>query len=513
MVRSPSAPAGDDPPPDIADARTLAPADRVVPTWTEPLARRASMVVGGPLGTHALVGRHWFWTPLRVVLLLATLVLAVSWLAKSPCLQTWTDGAGVERLDWRDARQYQTGCYSDTVPLFGGARLDRPGLGGFPYATSWEQGGEVRHLESPVLAGLFQWGNAKLAQAWVAAGVLPASLPVIVFFNLTAWWLALAWLVTVWALVLLCRRRPWDAALAAVSPLVLVHAFTGIDTLATAAAAVGLLAWARRRPVLAGVLLGMGGAVAPFPLLLLVPLLALCVRAGRLCAGLRAAGAAALAWGALNVPVAGLFLPGWSEGWRVALSRPPDHDSLYSVVPLLTGAPGLLPGAATTVSALLLGLVCAAVAWLALAAPRRPRLAQLCFLVVCAFLLVGTVWRPQSSLWLVPLAVLALPRWRPLLAWMLLDALVWVPRMAFYLGTDRDGLPVEWFAGAVLLRDVMVVALCVLVVREVWRPRQDVLRADGPDGHPHDNDPHGGVLDGATDAVVMRTRWRPPVSP
>lgn len=472
-----------------------------MPTWTEPLARRASAVVGGPLGSHAVVGRHWFWTPLRVVLLLAVLVLAVSWLAKSPCLQTWTDGTGVERLDWRDARQYQAGCYSDTVPLYGGARLDRPGLGGFPYATSWEQDGRVRHLESPVFAGLFQWGNAKLAQAWVAVGVLPASLPVIVFFDLTAWWLALAWLVTVWALVLLSPRRPWDAVLAAVSPLVLVHAFTGVDALATALATLGVLAWARRRPAPAGVLLGLGGAVAPFPLLLLVPLLALCVRAGRLRDGLRAAGAAALAWAALNVPLAVLFPAGWSEGLRVAVSRAPDRDSLYAVVNVLTGAPPILPGAVTVVSALLLGWACAAVAWLALAAPRRPRLAQLCFLIVCAFLLVGTAWRPQSSLWLVPLAILALPRWRPLLAWMLVDALVWVPRMAFYLGTDRDGLPVQWFAGAVLLRDLMVVALCVLVVREVWRPEKDLQRTAGPE-----DDPHGGVLDGAPDAMVVRTR-------
>ena len=53
-----------------------------------------------------------------------------------------------------------------------------------------------------------------------------------------------------------------------------------------------------------------------------------------------------------------------------------------------------------------------------------PRLAALCFLIVAAFLLVNKVWSPQYSLWLVPLAVLALPRWRVLLTWMLVDALL-----------------------------------------------------------------------------------------
>ena len=53
------------------------------------------------------------------------------------------------------------------------------------------------------------------------------------------------------------------------SPLVLVHAFTNFDPLATAFAACGMLGWARRRPVLAGVLLGLAGAAKLYPLLLL----------------------------------------------------------------------------------------------------------------------------------------------------------------------------------------------------------------------------------------------------
>jgi uncharacterized membrane protein len=55
----------------------------------------------------------------------------------------------------------------------------------------------------------------------------------------------------------------------------------------------------------------------------------------------------------------------------------------------------------------------AAIAWLALAAPRRPRLPQLCFLVLAAFLITNKVWSPQYVVWLVPLAVLARPRYGP----------------------------------------------------------------------------------------------------
>ena len=97
------------------------------------------------------------------------------------------------------------------------------------------------------------------------------------------------------------------------------------------------------------------------------------------------------------------------------------------------------------------------------------------------------MWSPQYSLWLVPLAVLALPRWGLLLGWMVVDALVWVPRMFYYLTPAAKGLPPDWFLGAVLARDAMVVLLCVLVVRSVLRPATDpvrILGMDDPDWPP-----------------------------
>ena len=115
---------------------------------------------------------------------------------------------------------------------------------------------------------------------------------------------------------------------------------------------------------------------------------------------------------------------------------------------------------------------------LALKCPRPPRLAPLCFLVVASFLLVNKVWSPQYSLWLVPLAVLAVPHRRLLLGWMTVDALVWPATMLSYLGTDKKGLPTDWFLGTVLVRDAVVVALCVLVVRTVLAPGRDLGRVD-----------------------------------
>jgi uncharacterized membrane protein len=132
----------------------------------------------------------------------------------------------------------------------------------------------------------------------------------------------------------------------------------------------------------------------------------------------------------------------------------------------------------------------------------------LVFLVVAAFLLTNKVWSPQYSLWLVPLAALALPHRRILLAWMTVDALVWIPRLLFLYGEQNKGLPEQWFTGTVLIRDVAVMTLCALVIRQIYRPELDLVR-----DHGRIDDPSGGPFEWAPDDPPSwwpRKGWRPP---
>jgi uncharacterized membrane protein len=296
-----------------------------------------------------------------------------------------------------------------------------------------------------------------------------------------------------------------------------VQVFTNFDAIATAFAACGLLAWSRRRPALAGTLLGLGAAAKLYPAFFLLPMLLLCLRTGKVDAWLRAFTGAVVAWLAVNLPIMLLYHAGWWEFFRLNAQRGMDPDSVYNVISYFTGWPGFdpnlgphqNPNVLNTVTTSLLLLACLGIAWLALAAPRRPRLAQLCFLLVAAFLLTNKVWSPQYSLWLVPLAMLAIPRWKLLLAWMVLDSLVWFPRMYYYLelalasqhGDDR-GLPQGWFLGMVIIRDLAVIGLCALIVRDIYRPSRDLVRMAG------DDDPTGGFLDGAPDRFVLRRSTR-----
>jgi uncharacterized membrane protein len=436
-----------------------------------------------------LVGRSRFWTPLRVVLLIAVAVLAVGWLGKAACLQQYPSANGGPALDWRNNRQYVAMCYSDTVPLY---RIEGLDTGALPYRDPWP-GTTDRFSEYPVLTGLAQWATARLADGWLWLGervpLWPVGLAEVVYFDLAAVWLSFAWLVVVWAVHGLRPERPWDAALIALSPLALVHVLTASDAAATACAAAGLLALARGRPLLAGALIGLGGGFGIWPLVLLLPVALVAARRARALVALRVTTAAAVVWAAANLPVAVLYPRGWSEFFRLQLRRGADVDSLWFAVSSLTGRPGLdgalpdgaTPVALTTVSVALFVACCAGIGVLAWRAPRPPRLASLAFLLVAALLLTGKAWSPQWSLWLVPLAVLALPRWRPLLAWMAVDALLWVPRMSYFVGPGGRGLTPEWFLGAVLVRDAVVLGLCALVVRSVLRPGTDPVRLLGDD--------------------------------
>jgi uncharacterized membrane protein len=465
--------------------------DRVVPSWTDPVVAQATEAVGGPWGRHAVTGRALFWTPLRVCLLFTTLVLALAWIKQAPC----SDG------NWTGWLQYTHFCYSDTVPLFG---LHELGAGALPYLDA--------AVEYPVATGGFMAAAAALARVYdgaaQAVGALPDVPPVQSYYVVTCLLLSACALLTTRAVLGLSGRRPWDAAMVGLSPLLFVHAFTNWDLFAVALASLGLWAWARERPVLAGVLLGLGAAAKLYPALLLVALFLLCLRAGRLKVWLRTAVAAGLAWLAVNAPIALLATDNWLRFFSLNRTRPADPDTIWNLLlhatdhRLLDGplADGQTPSTLNAVVAVALVAMVAGAAWLTLAAPVRPRVAQLAFLLVAGFLLLNKVWSPQYSLWLLPLAVLARPKWRALLLWQVTEALLWVPRLLWYLGTDNRGVEVEWFFLGVVVRDVAVLVLIALVVRDILRPDGDVVRTSWPGT----DDPAGGPLDGSNDMVTLR---------
>jgi uncharacterized membrane protein len=453
--------------------------DAVRPTDDDPVVAALSRGIGGPAGDRA--GRHPWWTPLRVVLALTAVVFALGLVQKAPCAHAkWTDTQS----------RYADMCYSDLPYLYVGrgfAELD------WPYSDSIQVRDRYDVMEYPVGIAYYAFGTAEITH-WITGfpNLAPRGAmsqadmygdPVIVreslvFTAVDAVGFGICALVAAWLLTGLHRRRPWDAAVFALSPVLLFEGLINWDLLAVAAVAGALWAQSRDRPVLTGVLIGLGTALKLYPLFLLGALLVIWGRQRRWRDLLVATVSGAACWAVVNAPA---YLSGrheWSVFWTFNAKRGADLGSLWLVGQQMFGGT-VSPHTINVWSWLLFGLWCLAVAALGLLAPQTPRMAQLGFLIVLGFLLVNKVYSPQYALWLLPLAVMARPRWRDQLIWqsgeIFYFASVW-----WYLGTwlnPAGGGEAGFYWLAVGIRVAAQLYLGAVVVRDVLLPEYDVVRA------------------------------------
>ena len=457
--------------------------DRVHPTLDDPVVTALSDSVGGPVGEHT--GRHRWWTPVRVVLALTALCFAIGMVQKAPChVASWQDG---------DA-QYSQMCYSDLPYLYTGRGFVELN---WPYTDDPQVRDRYDVMEYPVGIAYYAWGAAWVTH-WLngSPDITPrfsqgvgslfsdeeVSKEIRIFVAVNAVGFAVAALLAAWLLSGVNPRRPWDAALFALSPALALSALVNWDMLAVLLVAAALWAWARDRPVLTGVLIGLGTATKLFPLLLLGGILVICLRDRRVRDFVLTTGAAVVAWVLANLPA---YLTGreqWRVFWHFNEERGADLGSIWLV---LSQARDVTFQASTinTASWVFLGAWCLGVLAIGLRAPETPRLAQLGFLVVAGFLLVNKVYSPQYVLWLLPLAVIARPRWRDQLIWqggeVIYFAMVW-----WYLGHFLDpaaGGDSGFYWLAIGLRMLTELYLVAIVTRDILNPWHDpVLRAEPP---------------------------------
>ncbi len=458
------------------------------PTKEDAVAATGSELIGGPIGRHALLGTSW-WTPVRVIALVMLGMFALSMVQKLPCYDgAWYFGVNT---------QYTHACYSDIPHLYEG-RGFADGL--VPYFDKLN--GDMEYLEYPVLTGVFME---------VAAWLTPGSGSI--RDQEQIYWLVNAGMLMVCAAVVaVCvtrthRRRPWDGLLVALAPAFALTATINWDLLAVALTAAAMLMWSRSRTLAFGVLLGLATAAKLYPVLLLGPLLVLCWRAGRWREFGTALLGAAGSWSLVNLPVRLLAPEGWSKFYTFSQERGVDFGSFWLVLSQRTETP-LATDTVNTLAMALMLLAGAGVAGLTFTAPRRPRFAQLAFLIVAAFILTNKVYSPQYVLWLVPLAALARPKWRDFLIWQACEVAyflgIWMHLAYTTSGDAHKGLPTDGYQLAVVVHLLGTLYLCAVVIRDIFLPERDVVRRAG------DDDPSGGVLDGAEDVFVLRAASHPP---
>jgi uncharacterized membrane protein len=383
--------------------------------------------------------------------------------------------------------QFRDFCYTDIYPL---------------YYTEQLANGKVPYYGHPVEYPVLMGWMMEAASWLVSTG--PA------FYNVTVIMLAVCLLVGVVATAAAACQEGEGAGtraalMVALSPGLILAAFINWDLFAMALTACGLAAWAFRRPWLAGALLGLAVATKFYPLMFFGALLLLCLRAGRLREFGQALGGGLIAWLVINLPVALTATSGWAEFYAFSRDRGADWGSIWYLFENynVTGLGNSSLGTLNFMSSGAFAVACVLIAILVLAAPRRPRLPQVCFLLLGSFLILNKVWSPQYVIWLVPLAVLCRPRIWAYVLWQLAEVGYFIGIWSYFVNMydSPNGITAGWYFVILAVRLLTLALLMSTVVADILQPAQDRVRASG-----RNDDPAGGVLDGAPDRLSLSRR-------
>lgn len=416
----------------------------------------ATQVVGGPVGRYAAVGRRGWAYVAAVLSSLASVLIALGVLQKNHCVRSgWSTPGSL----WRE-------CYSDLPVAVTGTEGSSP----------WAVGG-AGHSQ-PVLTAVLTWALRHLVPSGTSLSQQQA------YFAIGAVVIALLVAGTVAATALALEDTPWLAAHVALSPVLITAALISFDMLGVALMAGGLAAWARRKPVLAGVLLGAATMARSFPALVLVAIALVALREGQRSATVRLLVGAlvtigvvlglAYAWGGDPLEVYGT----WAD-------QGPSYGSPWLVLQIMKVA---IPAGPLTLITVI-GWAVALMTGAYLATDRRRALpaAPVALLMVVIVMVTAKSLSVQAAVWVLPLVALSALRWRDHLLWAGAE-LIYFGGVWLYVGTSFDAnkaLPGPAYAVLVMLRLIALIGLAWAAVAthdelEDEREAADAIRE--PDG-------------------------------
>ncbi|MCT2292116.1 hypothetical protein [Janibacter hoylei] len=350
---------------------------------------------------------------------------------------------------WNGDDQFWRGCFSDLPAQYQLAGLDR----GLP---AWLVG-DVQLEQMPLLSGLMA----------LVGGIVPDGN----WLDSSRWYLVIwtllitvALAVAVWCVGRLRPQRLDLATQLALSPIHVVAALLSPDLVVVTLVLAAMLADARRRTTLAGVLLGLALLGHAWVGLVAIALVVAARRQERTDEAVRTV-VIALATAVGGMAVLAIASPdivlGPLQTWW---AEKPGYGSIL-MIPELAGRP--LPDRVAPIVALVgwAGAVWAAVV-MARRAWRPATWAQVAAFSVPVLALTGTSVPVQAALWVLPLALLAGVSWRTHLGFVAVEA-VHASALWLHIGAASDpdkGLPAPWYAVVVLGRTI---AWCFLLW-SVW---------------------------------------------
>ncbi len=454
----------------------------VVPSRSDSMLCTMTEPVGGPLGKRTAPGKinPGFFTVERVLVLMTAASAIIAVMTKSHC----------RTAGWTTPDQQSTVCWSEFPNSFVDDRLASL----FPFLSTGSP------FDHPVLAG---WIAG--ITAWLTRPSGDGALRQLAFFDVNAILIAVLWIATVIIVARTAGRRPWDAAIVAASPVLVLAAYVSWDFWAVALVSLALYLFARRRPLWAGATLGVAALAAPYPILILLVLLLLGIRAGRVTKMLEMIAAATISLLLVLAPIMAKNPPAIPDYLKGLMAAEPSESSIYggwNIIAAQMGLPVMDIGMTNALASIWLAALVLGVSYLALYTPARPRVAQLVFIAVAGFVVVNKTTEPWHAVWLVPLLALAMPRWRPILLWQAAIIAHFIALLLFRSKTlgnigNQHAIDSPYFVMAALLAGAATCVLIGLTIRDIYVPGHDVVRRGRV------ADPQGGVLrDAPADPTV-----------
>lgn len=460
---------------DVERPKTPDPAP--VPLETvDPVATAATEVIGGPLGRLATLSRRGWAGAASFLIAMSSVVVALGVLQKSHCIQHgWT----APSFYWRT-------CFSDLPVLFTAPPL---ATGQVPYL------GGVQ-MEEPLLNGLAMWLIAKVtpgtghgAQVW--------------YFGIWALVVALLVALAVAALAWARPRHAWRASHLALSPVLVFAALLSPDMLGVCLVSLGIACWYRGRLGLAGLAFGFSLLTGVYPVVVVIGLLLVAIRAGRAADGTTVLSAAVLTAVAAALPVMvlgprgdlgnlGLRAGNAFPALRIWRDAGTGYGSTWKAVAVawhdISATHLTLIGWLGLVWAILIG------ALVAFGFRREVGLGPVVLSMIAVMMLTGKSLPVQQAIWLLPLIVISAVPWRDHLVWAAAEAVHFVAVWMFIPSatTPDKALDASWYAAAVVVRLAGVLYLLWSAIHhapdESLAPPEDV---------PAEDDPHARLLDAA----------------
>jgi len=351
-----------------------------------------------------------------------------------------------ELRQWATPDQYVHACYSDIPALFSERGLDK---------GTWAFSSGNQSVEYPVITGAIMWLTAKITpQSEFRASA---------YFNINVLYIAILFVLCT---LLMYRITPRFAYLSVLSPAVIASLYINWDLWAIISMIYAIYLFDKHKYLFSAVALGVSIATKFLPIFLLIPVVLILWRRGKLPLALQYVLFVFLTWLVVNLPVMLTTPQGWWRFYELNLSRESDWGSLwYSLNLLGVNVSGLNIIAVIGLLAVVIALAICVIEMVDVAS-----LASLSFVTLSAVMILSKVYSPQYVLWLTPLAVMAIRSVKDLPAFWIWQGAEIIYHVAIWqhLATvtgARFGLPATWYAAISLIRIVASGYLIYVLVR------------------------------------------------